>query len=316
MSINQADFIASQPGVNELYRALAEKKLSAQQADQQQTLEKLKNFLQGQSQQQSLERLQQFMPKDENGNPTVPEGAGMALTPEGASFSKGINYAGMAQKDKQGDAAARMKANTIYNSGLPKIQQAVSAASEGLDQINDPENPMSKGMFLGAVTRSLGLSRFPNAEEAKQILPPSLQSYYSTILNGVGDNENPLTGAYKNSANQFFKGILDTAAINHKMLKQNATGAYTSSPYANDAGMQALSGLGGGMDAALAQAASKYHDISTTRGPNLSAQPPQGSVDKLRSYLGFGGGSPSAPSPQSGNTPQGGFDPDSYLRGR
>src|SRR5882757_2198447 len=92
------------------------KDLETQKGEQSQEQEKLKSYLQGQAQEQSLKRLGGLM---EN----APEGSGAAVTPEGGSYTKGYNPYQAQQRATQGDAQARLKANSTYNAGLPKVQQ-------------------------------------------------------------------------------------------------------------------------------------------------------------------------------------------------
>lgn len=209
-------------------------------------------------------------------------------------------YAHMMGRQQNGDASARMAANKAYNSGLPKIQQVAQAASEGLDAVNDPQNIGSLGQARTLMLKAMGMNRY-NEQEAKAVLPPTLYSYASNLFNQGGADNSPLNDVQRSNVNQFFKGQLDTAASQHKMLKQNAMNMYTSSPFASQAGMQAMSGMGAPIDDMFTQAASKYKQVPQTKGPDLSGQPQPGVLDKLKSF--FGGGQ-SAPAAQTQQAPQ------------
>src|SRR6266850_1901464 len=133
-------------------------KIAARSSDQEQEAsanraqERLKNYLTEGSQKLSIQRLQEMMK-------SAPEGSGATVTPEGASYSRGFNPYQMQQRQTQGDAQARMKANQVYNSGLPKIQQVAQAASEGLDFANDPQNIGSLGQARTLMLKAMGMNR-------------------------------------------------------------------------------------------------------------------------------------------------------------
>lgn len=209
-----------------------------------------------------------------------------------------------------GDAAARMKANQTYNAGLPKIQQVAQAAAEGLEAANDPQNMGSLGQARTLMLKAMGMNRYNN-DEAKAVLPPTLYSYAATLFNQGGDDASPLNTVQRSNVNQFFKGQLDMAQSQHKMLKQNAMNMYTSSPYASDVGMQAMSGLGAPMEAMFQHASDKYKAIPQTQGPNLTSAPNPGPLDKL---MGFFGGGKSAQPQQQQQAPQSGPHGDSVVQ--
>lgn len=223
-------------------------------------------------------------------------------------------YAHMIGKQQSGDAAARMQAQKIYNSGLPKIQAVAQAAREGLDSVNDPQNIGSLGQARTLMLKSMGMNRY-NEQEAKAVLPPTLFSYASSLFNQGGDDSSPLNAAQRSNINQFFKGQLDNANTQHSMLKQNAMGVYTSSPYMTQQGMQAMSGLGAPMEASFQQAQTKYKDVPVTQGPDLTSKPTPSLFDKLRGFLSGAGSAPAQSAPQATQAP-GGFDPDAYLKGK
>lgn len=257
-----------------------------------------KAAIQNKAQATSIERLKGMM---EN----APEGSGAAVTPEGASYTRGINPLALQNKQVQGDSQARSAAGKAYMSGLPKIQDIATAASEGLDLSNDPQNIGSIGQARTLMLKAMGMKRY-NEQEAKAVLPSSLQGHVATIFNSAGADIDPLNEVQRSSINQFFKGQLDNAAIQHKQLKQNAMGLYTRSPYASESGLQEMGKMGAETEQAMAQAASKYKDISHTKGPNLTPHPNPGPVDKLKSFLGMGGQQPQAQAPQASPSPSGG----------
>lgn len=306
MSINRDMFKALQPGVD----ALINQKNENMRAGQQNELAK---YLQG--------NRQEFETKQANEAPrlagekqaaenkvnlqTLSSPEMTDIVHNGGSASAGTIHAGadpyahMAMKNQQGDAMARQQANKAYMAGLPKLQQQAQAASEGLDFSNDPSNPGSLGQARTLMLKAMGMNRY-NEQEAKAVLPPALQGHVAMLFNAVGGDMSPLNEAQRTAVNTFFKGSLDHASTQHQMLKQNAMQAYTSSPYANEVGMKALSTLGSPMEQSLQQASQKYQAIPQTKGPNLTAQPQPGMLDKLKSYFGGSQSQPQASAPQSG----------------
>lgn len=287
--LTQKDFDALQPGVNALNEARA-----------QSNLDRLKAYL---SQQQTDKNIESAKGLETDYMKNRPGFHGtFRVGPNGVEIAENQNFNPMLGKGIQGDAAARMAAEKTYNSGLPKIQQSLLAASEGLDAVNDPNNKMSRGQFLGTATRALGLSRFPNAEEAKQLLPPSLQGYASEFGNWAGDTKNTMNDADVAAANSFLKSIVQTKQQEHEMLKRNALGMYQSSPFANPEGIQALSSLGSPMDEQFGTLSKKYASTPQTRatGPQQPGQPPQNVQTQPTGLAGFfsrltGGGGQHAP---------------------
>lgn len=265
----------------------------------QEKLAKLKAQLEQETSDKNIENLKNLITSG-----TLPEGSGASLTGTGgASITKGYNLLAQSNKEKQGDAQARMKANSSYMSGLPKISQALQAASEGLNAVNDPDNKMSKGQFLGAATRALGLSRFPNREEAAQLLPPSLQGQASHFLNWTGlESENPMNDADRKAANSFLGDVLKSQQEQHENLKQNSLNIYHSSPYSNPSGEQALANLGAPVDKQFTKLMQSHQSLPTTPGPNLTAGANPSPLDKLGGFFkkmaGFN------PSPQAIKEPE------------
>lgn len=213
-------------------------------------------------------------------------------------------------KEKAGEAQAIAHANSHYQQGLVAIQKSLNAASEGLDAVNDPSNKMSKGQFLGAATRALGLSRFPNKEEAAQLLPPTLQGKTSQFMNWLGaEGSNPMNDADRQAANSFLQGIVKSQEDSHNILKQDSLGAAMSSPYAADSTRQHLSALGAPTDQLLTKIRSKYQNLPQTQGPNLAENPNPGPLDKLKSFFSPSGGKPQQPIPTSNQAPKTPSDP-------
>jgi hypothetical protein len=132
---------------------------------------------------------------------------------------------------RQGENDASKQFTKIYNQGLPKIQQAVSAAGEGLKSIDDPAQMGSVGQARTLMLKTMGMSRY-NEKEAAATLPPTLLQYAHQLFNTVGDDANPIQPNQKEAVRHFFQSALDTSKQQHDMLYQNAVNAYNISPYA------------------------------------------------------------------------------------
>lgn len=189
------------------------------------------------------------------------------------------------QNIMRGEGQAISQAQHQYNQGIPKIQSSLSAASEGLDAINDPNNKMSKGQLMGAATRALGLSRFPNKEEAKMLLPPTLQAQAAQFANWLGDDNNPLNESDRKAGGSFLKSIIDSQEQQHSTLKQNAINTAMSSPYSSGSTTIHLSTMGKPMEDMFSKVKSRYSKIPETAGPNLTATPNPGIMGKLQSFF-------------------------------
>ncbi len=212
-------------------------------------------------------------------------------------------YAHVQQGQIKGEAQAIAAANKQYNSGLPKIQQVIQAAGEGLDATNDPTNPGSLGQARTLMLKAMGMNRY-NEQEAKAVLPPTLMGSVSALFNQAGGDQTPLNEVQRKNINQFFQTQLGQAAQQHQALKSNAMNAAMSSPYANpNSTPQHLQGLGAPIDQMLEATKKKFQSIPTTQGPNLTAQPNPTVVDRLKSYFGMGGAQAAQPAPQQESDP-------------
>ncbi len=225
------------------------------------------------------------------------------LVPEGGSASvEGTSvgadpYAKLMGKQMQGGAHAIEAAQKTYNSGLQKIMPAAQAASEGMQLMSDPKNTGSLGQARTLMLKAMGMNRY-NEQEAKAVLPPSLQGTVSQIFNSAGGDETPLNDSQKRSVATFFKGQLDQAKQAHETLKANSLNMYQQSPYFDAArGSQLQGSLGAPVDSVLKSALDKYSGMPDTRTDPSQRPAPTGMVDKLRQFL-TGGGS-SQPSAQS-----------------
>lgn len=208
----------------------------------------------------------------------------------------GDPYAHAAQANMKGEASAIAQAQKTYNAGLPKIQQVGSAAAEGLEASNDPSNMGSLGQARTLMLKAMGMNRY-NEQEAKAVLPQSLQGLASNIFNMAGGDETPLNEAQRKNINQFFRGQLQSAQQQHESLKQNSLNVAMSSPFATPNTAVHLQGLGSAADNMFKQAQEKYSGVPATQGANLTAQPNPSVLDRLKGLF-----SPS-PKTQAAATP-------------
>ncbi len=275
----------------------------AQEGQNEQALAKLKSYLapqqagaeQAAKNKENLATLQspQFQDQLNNGGSAAAGDLHVGADP----------YAHVQQNQLKGEAQAIAAANKQYASGLPKIQQVVQAAGEGLEATNDPTNPGSLGQARTLMLKAMGMNRY-NEEEAKAVLPPTLQGYVSGLFNQAGGDQTPLNEVQRQNINQFFKTQLGTAKQQHDALKANAMNAAMSSPYANPSTTPAhLQGLGAPIDQMLQTTSQRFSQVPKTQGPNLTAQPNPSVVDRLKGYLGLGGASSQPPAPQQEQDP-------------
>ena len=235
----------------------------------------------------------------------------------GTDISEQQAFNPMINKALEGDNAARMAAGKAYMSGAGKLQESTQALSEGLDAVNDPSNKMSRGQALGTLTRGLGLSRFPNKEEAAQLLPQSLQGMASEFENWAGDTKNPMNPADVAAYNSFAKSLLVSNKQQHDVVKKNAVGLYQRSPFATPQGMQEMSQMGAPMDQEFNGLQQKYAPAAQTRQVTDTAgagQPNQPIQNQPTGIAGFfsklrGGGASQGPTPQAAPQPQAGAPP-------
>lgn len=293
--VTQADM----PLMNELTKAYLQQAGENKRSGE---ADRLKQFLQGQQEQSKLGQIKAQSAADvatEQGK-SASDLQGLknlrdaGLGADTTSAQVGGTHIGMdptaklAVGDRKGEEAAYQKAQHVYMSGLPKLQQTAQAASEGLDFTNDPKNIGSLGQARTLMLKSMGMNRY-NENEAKAVLPPTLYGAVANVFNAAGGDAAPLTENQRQNINQFFKTQLDGVKSQHDMLKQNALQNYSGSTYSNPQRAQMLGQtMGAPMESALSKSTSRYQAVPQTQGPNLTPTPNPGMVDKLKDFLGYG----------------------------
>lgn len=125
----------NQQNANNLADFLNKKALLSQQGQQEQSLASQKANLQSTAQQKALQTIEQFMPKDKNGNPVLPQGAGLSLNGEGAALQRQPNmlsaFLGM---DKFYDKQAQDIASKSQSEGIPSIQAQTDILNQDMAQ--------------------------------------------------------------------------------------------------------------------------------------------------------------------------------------
>lgn len=231
--------------------------------------------------------------------------------PEGAQIhagdlSTGVDpYARMVLQNQKQGASAIQSAQKQYMSGLPKIQQQLSASQELSDVANDPKNVGSIGQARTLMLKSMGMSRY-NEQEAKAVMPPSLQSAVTGMFNQAGGDDTPLNAAQQRAINTFSQHMAANANNSHEQLKQNVMTGYQMSPYYDPSrGQQMQQQLGQPFSQAYGDFTKKSQQVSNSATPPAQQPAPQGSVDKLYNLIRGGGQGAPAPAPQPQPAPQG-----------
>lgn len=142
-------------------------------------------------------------------------------------------------RSQQQGAHALSHAYDTYSKGLPDLNKAASAASEGLNAVSDPTQSGSLGIVRSQMLRSMGMNRY-NEKEAAQSMPPALYQQAKQLFAGVSnwdsntpsqDDVNPMNAMQKQAANNFFRGSLQTVKERHRLLRQTALGSYQNSGF-------------------------------------------------------------------------------------
>jgi hypothetical protein len=219
-------------------------------------------------------------------------------------------YMHQAMGNQKAENGAYSDANKTYEKGLPDIQHKITAASQGLDAINDPRQIGSKGQARTLMLKAMGMNRY-NDNEASAVLPASVYSQVKTLFNnatqwnGAGDlndDKNPLDPAQKQAISHFFGSVINTAKDQHDLLKQQAMQRYSGSRYADPSRAQMLQQqLGGPMDSYISKLNSKIapEALAPIQAPApVAPAQQQGGITNLWGLLGKQQPQAQAPAPQ------------------
>lgn len=284
--------IAGAQGENPFVKAKSEEKLA-----------KLKQYLQDKSDQQKVERDIESVRRIRGDKELYQPGESL----KAGEISIGSDpTAHLMQANQRGEAAAIKQAQDLYSKAVPDLRKKMTAINEGLDAVNNPNDPGALGKARTAILSSMGMNRY-NENEAKAILPPNMYSTASGLFNMGGDDSNPLSDVQKKATNSFFTGQLDNIRQQHSASKQSAINAAMSSPFATQMTSQRLANLGQPEEEYLGKIATKFSNTPQTKGLDLTGQVPQQTIgQKLMNYL-----KPQAP---SSNTPMFDFDAEDRRR--
>lgn len=298
-TINQTLLKSFGPALQALLQGVNQRSNTGLEGKQQQDAATLADLLKGKAQDASVAKTQSLL----TANPS----AAVSVSSDGASIHP-IDENKAGDKDKKGEESAIKNATSLYNRGLPKIQQTMLAAQEGLKTVNDPNQIGSLGTGRTLALKMFGMNRY-NENEAKAVVPSTLQGHLSSLMNATGDDSTPLNEAQKRSLNTIFLNGIQGAKDQHDLLKQNALGSYSSSLYSKPERSQALQqSLGSAVDSSLKDSLANTAKYPTTQTSPAERPAPTGIVDKLRGLLT--GSSPAvnnsavSPQPQAPSAPQ------------
>jgi len=269
----QSDLASLQPGINSLTQLILGDQNARRQNQQKADLDVDKA---NREQQNSLATLKQLQNE-------APDGASVRV----GDLSSGVDpYVAAQRKMMQGGASAIQSAVKAYQSGVPKIQDALGSAFEGLQAVNDPNNRMARGQAKTLMLKSLGMNRF-NEQEAKSLLPNSIYGSIANIGNAADNDATPLTQNEQSALNSAFMTAANTAHDKHQQLVQNVTNGYAMNPFADPSRESQLANIGAPIENSFQQKMSVFKKAPTNptfTGGGTPTQP-QSLVDKLTSFF-------------------------------
>lgn len=304
---------------------------SAQQGNNQRSLEKLKSLLTGQQTDKDVKTASDL--SDANGGRSVRVG----------DTSIGVDpMAQMAKTTQKNNIAAVTGLQKTYNAGSKGLQDTLDATQTGLNALQS-NDASSLGQLRAAMLSANGFKRF-NEPEALANAPDSTKSEVASLLNkyGLDTPGGNLSDIQRQNAAKFFTGKLDEISQRHNVAKQQALGQYAQNPGSDPTRLPDLQNtLGAPLDAQISSTKQKLSDFQKQAIPQAPTQgsnaPSQGILQQAGNALSkfFGGGqsAPQAPQPPAApptinvqhsmapaqsaamNAPSG-FDPDAFLKGQ
>lgn len=150
-----------------------------------------------------------------------------------ASYSQAEpDYSKNALAQQKGEDAVLAKSNAIYQKGYNDLNKKLDAIEEGKASLSRGDIS-TLGQARAAALRVAGLNRF-NAEEAKNLLPPTLYSRLVGTWNSLtGDDAQSLGENQRKAMSDLFNTANEHAAAAHEKHLNNALGFYRTSAYYN-----------------------------------------------------------------------------------